>query len=105
MPSIIFTQKCPSSESRSLNTEMFVRMLTVHCDQNNSYEITINGFKVRKINEIRNVIFGLRYGKPSTASGYHQVLNLVNIPTSALTLRKVSHSGDRKLRFLFRLFF
>ena len=31
---------------------MFVRMLTVHCDQNNSYEITINGFQVRKINEI-----------------------------------------------------
>ena len=46
---------------------MFVRMLTVHCDQNNSYEITINGFQVRKINEIRNVIFGLRYGKPSSA--------------------------------------
>ena len=23
--------------------DMFVRMLTVHCDQNNSYEITING--------------------------------------------------------------
>ena len=42
--------------------EMFVRMLTVHCDQNNSYEITINGFQVRKINAIRNVIFGLRYG-------------------------------------------
>ena len=46
---------------------MFVRMLTVHCDQNISYEITINGFQVRKINEIRNVIFGLRYGKPSSA--------------------------------------
>ena len=28
-------------------------MLTVHCDQNNSYEITTNGFQVRKINEIR----------------------------------------------------
>ena len=37
------------------------------CYQNNSYEITINGFQVRKINEIRNVIFGLRYGKPSSA--------------------------------------
>ena len=46
---------------------MFVRLLTVHCDQNNSYEITINGFQVRKINEIRNVIFGLRYGIPSSA--------------------------------------
>ena len=36
-------------------------------DQNNSYEITINGFQVRKINEIRNLIFGLYYGKPSSA--------------------------------------
>ena len=27
-------------------------MLTVHCDQNNSNEIAINGFQVRKINEI-----------------------------------------------------
>ena len=36
-------------------------------DQNNSYEITMNGFQVRKINEIRNVIFGPRYGKPSSA--------------------------------------
>ena len=45
---------------------MFVRMLTVHCDQN-SYETTINGFQVRKINEIRNVIFGLRYEKPYSA--------------------------------------
>ena len=38
---------------------MFVRMLTVHCDQNNSYEITINGFQVRKINKIRNVMGNL----------------------------------------------
>ena len=56
---------------------MFVRMLTVHCDQNNSYEITINGFQVRKINEITNVIFGLRYGKPFSGQGrscdVHQV--------------------------------
>ena len=28
--------------------EMFVRMLTIHCDQNNSYEITTNGFQVKK---------------------------------------------------------
>ena len=39
-----------------MSNEMFVRMLTVHCDQNNSYEITINGFQVRNINEIRKVI-------------------------------------------------
>ena len=36
--------------------EMFVRMLTVHCDQNNSYEITINGFQVRKINENSSIV-------------------------------------------------
>ena len=47
--------------------EMFVRMPTVHCDKNDSYEININGFQDRKINEKRNVIFGLRYGKPSSA--------------------------------------
>ena len=45
---------------------MFVRVLTVHCVQNNSYEISINGFPVRKINKIRNVIFGLCYGKSSS---------------------------------------
>ena len=55
------------SFTTNLFNEMFVRMLTVHCDQNNSYEITINCFQVRIINEIRNVIFGLRYGKSSSA--------------------------------------
>ena len=45
---------------------MFVRMLTVHCEQNNSYEITINGFQERKLTEIRNLISGLCYGKPSS---------------------------------------
>ena len=29
---------------------MFVRMLTVHCDENNGYEIPINGYQARKIN-------------------------------------------------------
>ena len=44
-------------------------MLVVHCNENHSYEITMNGYQVRKINEInkiRDVIFGLRYGKPSS---------------------------------------
>ena len=57
----------PSELINLVSNEMLLRMLTVHCDQNNSYEITINGFQVRKINEIRNVIFGLRYGKPSSS--------------------------------------
>ena len=48
-------------------SEMFVRLLTVHFHQNDSYEIAVNGFQVRKINEIIIVIFGLRYGKPSSA--------------------------------------
>ena len=29
-------------------------------DQNNSYQITMNGYQARKIKEIRNVIFGLQ---------------------------------------------
>ena len=35
-------------------------MLAVHCDQNNIYEITMNGYQARQINEIRDVIFGLQ---------------------------------------------
>ena len=46
---------------------MLLRMLTVDSDQNDSYEITINDFQVRKINKMINVIFGLRNGKPSSA--------------------------------------
>ena len=62
-----FLRSCNNTLYCFQDNEMFVRLLTVHCDQNNSYEITINDFQVRKINEIRNVIFGLRYGKPSSA--------------------------------------
>ena len=36
---------------------IFVRILAVHSDQNNSYEITMNGHQGRKINEIRDVVF------------------------------------------------
>ena len=56
---------------------MFVRMLTVHSDQSNSYKITINGFQVKKINEIRNVIFGLRQEKPCTKAEFHQIEHLM----------------------------
>ena len=28
--------------------EMFVRMLAVHCDQNNGYEITMTGYQAKK---------------------------------------------------------
>ena len=47
--------------------EMFVRMLALHCDENNSYEITMNCYQARKMTEIRNVIFGLHLLKPSSA--------------------------------------
>ena len=40
--------------------ETFGRMLAVHCDQNNSYEINMNGYQARKMNGMRNVIFGLQ---------------------------------------------
>ena len=48
---------------RSLNGRSFFNRHRYVVDQsrNNSYEITINGYQIRKINEIRN---GLRYGKP-----------------------------------------
>ena len=36
-------------------------------NQNDSYEITINGFQFRKINKIINVIFCLCYGTTSSA--------------------------------------
>ena len=49
----------------SETNEMFVRMLTVHCDQSNSYESTINGFQVRKINEIRKRNIQIFLGQPS----------------------------------------
>ena len=35
--------------SSKADKHIFVRVLTVHCDQNNSYEITINDFQVRNI--------------------------------------------------------
>ena len=53
--------------SKCFNDEMFVRMLAVDCVQSNSYEITMYGYQASRINEIRNVIFGLHYGKPSLA--------------------------------------
>ena len=40
--------------------EMFLIMLAVHCDQNSSNEINMNGYQARKINETRTVIFGLQ---------------------------------------------
>ena len=33
--------------SKRCSTQMFVRMLAVHCDQNNSYEITMNCYQAR----------------------------------------------------------
>ena len=50
-----------------VTNEMFVMMLTVHCDQNDSYEMTMNGFQVRKEKkkETRFSVFAKR--KPSSA--------------------------------------
>ena len=69
LPSNLWRHNCFKEMmlSQNLTNEMFLRMLTVHCDQNNSYEITINGFQVINIKEIRNVIFGFHYEKPSSA--------------------------------------
>ena len=44
---VLFGTLISYQEVRKSDHEMFVRMLTVNCDQNNRYEITINGFQVR----------------------------------------------------------
>ena len=36
------------------------KMLAAHGDQNDDYEIAINGFQAGKINEVGNVLFGLQ---------------------------------------------
>ena len=43
---------CPSLSSQitTISNLMFVRMLAVHCDQNDSYEITMYGYQAKKIN-------------------------------------------------------
>ena len=56
----------------TFSNEMFVRMLTVHCNQNDSYEITMND-QDRKINEIRDLIFGLQ---PSIKAKFWNVTKL-----------------------------
>ena len=52
--------------------EIFGRMLAVHCDRNNSYQITMNGYQARKINEMIYVSSVSSYGKPSSGE-VHQV--------------------------------
>ena len=36
---------------------MFVKIVALHCDQDNSYQISMNGYQARKINVIGNLIF------------------------------------------------
>ena len=59
--------KCPSvSMALQWPAQMRIR-INGKLGQNDSYEITVSGYQVRKTNEIRNVIFGLRYRKPASA--------------------------------------
>ena len=47
---------------------MWLRMLAVHNDPNDSHEVTINGYQDRKINQVGSIFFGFElYGKPSSA--------------------------------------
>ena len=58
---------------------MFERMLTVHCDQNDSYEIAINGFQVRKIKEIRNVSYFVYFFDLKTIYSYFITIILIKM--------------------------
>ena len=42
------------------------KMLAAHGDQNDDYEIAINGFQARKINEVGNYFLVTSYGKASS---------------------------------------
>ena len=56
---------------------MFVRMLTVNCDQNDSYKVTINGFQVRKINGIKNVSYFVYFSDLKTIYSYFITIILI----------------------------
>ena len=67
MSNIYFRSTCPNWKVKSFMIQFGPVNSQKYSDQDNSYKKTINGFQVRKINKIRNVIFGLPYGKPSSA--------------------------------------
>ena len=92
-PSLKFTYQL--NLPNKLFSEMFVRMLSVRCNQNGSYEITMNGFQARKIKEIKNMIFGFHLWEIKYFSWW----------TSKLRLRKISHSQEPKIMFLILLTF
>ena len=48
-------------------------------DQNNSYEINITGFQVRKINEIRNVSYFVYFSDLKTSYIYFITIILIKI--------------------------
>ena len=43
----------PPSNSNKESNEKFVTNLGFHCDSNDSYEITMNGYQARKINKMK----------------------------------------------------
>ena len=43
----------PPSNSNKETNEKFVTNLGFHCDSNDSYEITMNGYQARKINKMK----------------------------------------------------
>ena len=69
--------------------EMFVRMLTVHCDQNSSYEITINGHRVSDclfIREGNNVEVKIYRRTTHTGQYIHHTSNVApNIKASVIS--------------------
>ena len=60
---------------------MFLGMMAVHWDQNNIYEITMNGYQSRKINKIRNVTFDVQLWETSLSIKAEEVGMLTKLST------------------------
>ena len=95
---------------------IFVRMLAAYCDQNNSYGININGYQVRKINAIRNVIFSKsrqlhfrrilakHYQTNESDSGRKKLHNISQKMQKLRQQHYQVHRSDNRKKGIFRLF-
>ena len=87
---------CRTFFTLTIYNQMFVRMLAVPCDQNDSYEITKNGYyRARKINEIKTW-----FSFPGTGN-LPQRLSL-NLQTCHFSIPWATYRGPKWIRELHR---